>query len=82
MTPRLKTLSGREVLRELGRVGFTVARTRGSHATLVRITQAGQRQVLTVPLHKELAAGTLHAIYRQASKFLPIDVLYPLFFHT
>lgn len=39
------------------------------------------RQVLTVPLHKELATGTLHAIYRQALKFVPADQLRPYFFH-
>lgn len=81
MTPRLRALGGRDVLRALTRLGFAVARTRGSHATLVRTTAAGDRQVLTVPLHKELAPGTLHAIYRQALKFVPADELRPFFFH-
>jgi predicted RNA binding protein YcfA (HicA-like mRNA interferase family) len=81
VTPRWKTLSGREVVRALTRLGFQVARTRGSHATLVRTTADGSRQVLTVPLHKELAPGTRQAIYRQSSKFVSADELRPFFFH-
>ena len=80
MTPRLKTLGGREIVRALGTVGFEVDRTRGSHATLSRRTATGEKQTLTVPLHKELAPGTLRAIYRQALKFVPAEVLSPLFF--
>ena len=70
MTPRLKRLGSREVLRILGLFGFEVQRTRGSHATIARTTTTGERQVLTVPLHKELAPGTLLAIFRQAAKFV------------
>ena len=80
MTPRLKTQSGRDVIRALRQVGFEVDRTRGSHATLSRRASTGEKQILTVPLHKELAHGTLHAIYRQALKFIPAEQLIPLFF--
>ena len=71
MTPRLKTQSGRDVVRALRQAGFEVERTRGSHATLSRRASTGEKQILTVPLYKELAPGTLHAIYRQALKFVP-----------
>lgn len=81
MTPRLKTQSGRDVVRALRRVGFEVERTRGSHATLSRRPSVGEKQTLTVPLHRELALGTLRAIYRQALKFVPAEQLFPLFFH-
>ena len=80
MTPRLKTQSGRDVIRALRQVGFEVDRTRGSHATLSRRAPTGEKQILTVPLHKELAPGTLHAIYRQALKFISAEQLAPLFF--
>lgn len=66
MAPRLKTLSGRDVVRGLGTLGFEVVATRGSHAKLRRVTPSGT-DTLTVPLHKELAPGTLRAIYRQAA---------------
>ena len=42
---------------------------------------AGGRQTLTVPLHKELAPGTLQAIYRQALKFVAPGELRSYFFH-
>jgi len=80
VTPQIRRLSGRDVVRALGHFGFALARTRGNHGTLVRTTAAGERQVLTVPLHKELATGTLHAIYRQASRFVDAADLRPHFF--
>ena len=64
--PRLRRLSSSDVLRVLGRAGFQVATHRGSHAKLVRIAPGGEKQVLVVPVHGNLATGTLHAIYRQA----------------
>lgn len=68
--PRLRRLGAREVLKILGERGFEVTRIRGSHAKLVRVLPSGERRVLTVPLHPELAPGTLQAIYRQASRFI------------
>ena len=78
--PRLKWLTSREVLRILGDSGFEVVSMRGSHAKLVRITATGERQVLTVPMHSQLAIGTVHAIYRQAARFVPIAELRSEFF--
>jgi predicted RNA binding protein YcfA (HicA-like mRNA interferase family) len=45
--------------------------TRGSHAKFRRVTQHGEPQTLTLPLHKELDIGTIRAIYRQAARFIP-----------
>ena len=81
MAPRLKRLSGREVLRALGRFGFEVVATKGSHAKVRRTLPDGTRQSLTVPLHKELAPGTSRAIYRHARRFIPELELRPWFFH-
>ncbi|MDE0716627.1 MAG: type II toxin-antitoxin system HicA family toxin [Rhodospirillaceae bacterium] len=67
---RLKRLTSREVLRILRGFGFEIVSIRGSHAKLVRLTAAGTRQVLTVPVHAELQVGTIRAIYRQASRFI------------
>ena len=80
MSPRLRRLSGRDVIRALGTFGFAVVNTRGSHAKLRRVGPDGARQMLTLPLHDELAAGTLHAIYRQALRYVPDDELRPHFF--
>jgi predicted RNA binding protein YcfA (HicA-like mRNA interferase family) len=80
MSPRLRRLSARDVLRTLGSFGFEVVSTRDSYAKLRRDTAAGAAQILTVPLHKELAPGTLRAIYRQACRFIPEADLQPRFF--
>ncbi len=77
---RLRRLSARDVLRALGAFGFEVVSTRGSHAKLRREAPGGAPQILTVPLHKELAPGTLRAIFRQACRFIPAAELKPFFF--
>ncbi len=81
MAPRQRRLSGREVVKALHALGFEVMSTRGSHAKLCRTPLKGGRQLLTVPIHKELATGTLRAIYRQACRFVPESVLRRHFFH-
>jgi predicted RNA binding protein YcfA (HicA-like mRNA interferase family) len=78
--PRLRRLSAREVVAALKSFGFEVVATRGSHAKLRRATAEGVRQILTVPLHKDLDIGTVQAIYRQATRFIPEHELRP-FFH-
>jgi predicted RNA binding protein YcfA (HicA-like mRNA interferase family) len=71
MAPRLRRLSARDVLAALKTFGFEVVATRGSHAKLRRVTDDQQAQTLTVPLHKDLDLGTIRAIYRQATRFIP-----------
>ena len=81
---RLKRLSRRDILRLLGHLGFEVESMRGSHAKLVRLRTAEDgretREVLVVPIHREPRIGTVRAIYRQASGFIPEDELKPGFF--
>ena len=78
--PRLRRLSSKEVLHILRRFGFEVAARRGSHAKLVRISPVGEKQILIVPIHPNLPAGTLHAIRRQAAHFVPSVELRRAFF--
>ena len=77
---RLRRLKAREVLRALRGFGFDVVSMRGSHAKLVRFAPSGKREILIVPVHRELTAGTLHAIYRQAGRFVPEQDLRRVFF--
>jgi len=70
MPPKLKRLGARDVLRALGAFGFEVVSTRGTHAKLRRVVPDGERQTLTIPLHRTLAPGTLQAIFRQASRYV------------
>lgn len=78
--PRLKRLSAGQVLRILRGFGFEVVSTRGSHAKLKREIAGRPAQILTVPLHRELAPGTVQAIYRQTLRFVPEKDLRPHFY--
>ncbi len=80
MSPHLKRLSRRDVVRILVSFGFHVVNTRGGHCKLRRQTAVGIRPTITLPLHPELAPGTRHAIYRQAARFVPTNQLHPHFF--
>ena len=76
--PKLRRLSGDEVVTIFRSFGFQVTSQRGSHVKLVREAPTG-RQVLTIPAHRELDTGTLRAIIRQASRFVAADALHPHF---
>jgi predicted RNA binding protein YcfA (HicA-like mRNA interferase family) len=80
MSRRLKQLSGRDVAAILVRFGFDVVATRGSLCKLRRTLPSGERQTITIPLHVSLATGTLHAIYRQAARFVAEKDLQPHFY--
>ncbi len=63
--PKLRRVSGREAIHALERLGFEQVRQRGSHVVLKRQTPEGAVGCV-VPLHRELAIGTLRGILRQA----------------
>ena len=59
---RLPVLSGREVVKALSRIGYYVRDQKGSHVHL----RHPERPPLTIPMHQEVARGTLRAIIRDA----------------
>ena len=63
--PNLPHLSGKEIIRALERLGFVQARQRGSHVVMKKSTPEGNVGCV-VPLHGEVAIGTLHSILKQA----------------
>jgi predicted RNA binding protein YcfA (HicA-like mRNA interferase family) len=63
--PKLPRVSGAEAIRALARLGFEQVRQRGSHVVLKR-TDANGVTGCVVPMHGELATGTLRGILRQA----------------
>ncbi len=69
--PKLKVLSGKEVVGILEAFGFEEAGQKGSHIKLKRTHSNGTKQVLIIPNHQELDKGTLKAIYNQALKYIP-----------
>ncbi len=78
--PKLRVLSGKEIVKILSKFGFEVVSQRGSHVKLRRILPNGAKQTLTVPLHDELDKGTLKAIFRQATRYIPEDKLRNYFY--
>ena len=63
--PKLHRVSGHETIRALERLGFVQVRQRGSHVVLKKMTATGEIGCV-VPLHAEVAVGTLHGILKQA----------------
>jgi predicted RNA binding protein YcfA (HicA-like mRNA interferase family) len=61
--PKLPVVSGQECIKALLKLGFYIARQRGSHITLRRDQPYGK---VIVPNHKELDRGTLRSIIQQA----------------
>ena len=61
--PELPVISGYQCISALERIGYRVARVKGSH---VRMRCPGRKPV-TVPRHHELDRGTLKAILRTAN---------------
>ena len=59
--PKLPVLSGREVVRGLGRLGFEHVGQSGSHIKLRRASST-----VIVPAHREVRRGTLASILQQA----------------
>lgn len=62
---RLQRVSGQALVRALERLGFVSVRQRGSHVVMRRSGPEGDVGCV-VPLHGELAVGTLRGILRQA----------------
>ncbi len=59
--PKLPRISGPEIVRALQRLGFEVARQRGSHVVMRRGASG-----CVVPNHREVKVGTLAGLLRQA----------------
>ena len=59
-------VSGEKLLKVLARLGYEIVRQRGSHIRMRKPTAAGDHNI-TVPLHDELAKGTLNDILSQVS---------------
>jgi predicted RNA binding protein YcfA (HicA-like mRNA interferase family) len=62
VSPRLPVVSGSDVIAALAKTGFARVGQRGSHVKLRN--EAGRTAI--VPLHRELAPGTLSSVLRQA----------------
>ena len=59
----LPVLSGRKTVRVFEKLGWQVARQRGSHIVMVK---DDENVTLSIPDHKEVAKGTLRSLIRAA----------------
>jgi len=71
--PELRRVSGQEAIQALERLGFVQMRQRGSHVVLKKQTPEGEVGCV-VPLHRELAIGTLRSVLKQA-KVTPVEFM-------
>ena len=62
----MKPLPYRDVKRKLEAAGFTQISQKGSHVKFIKITET-ETLTATVPCHREVSAGTLRSILRQAN---------------
>jgi len=62
VSPALPVVSGPTVVKALEGAGFVRVSQRGSHVKLRR-----DQMTVIVPLHRELAPGTLRSVIRQAN---------------
>jgi len=72
--PKLRLLSGEDVIAILKSFGFVVAGQKGSHVKMKRVTD-DDAQTLTIPNHRELDKGTIKAIFNQMSKYISTSEL-------
>jgi predicted RNA binding protein YcfA (HicA-like mRNA interferase family) len=62
--PKLPVLSGKKLVTALKKAGFVEIRQRGSHISMQKVTHEKTFKTI-VPLHKEVAKGTLLDILHQ-----------------
>jgi predicted RNA binding protein YcfA (HicA-like mRNA interferase family) len=79
--PKLRRLSGKQVLLIFLQLGFEQVSSKGSHFKLRR-TVEGEEQTLVIAIHgtRPIPPGTLHAIYRKGCRFVSEETLKPHFY--
>ena len=63
---KLPVVSGKQLIKLLARIGYSVVRQKGSHVRLFKSTPVGDHKI-TIPLHDEIAKGTLNDILSKVS---------------
>jgi len=79
VSPKPRRLSGNEVIAIFHSFSFIILSQKGSHVKLRRVIE-GRKQTLTIPVQDEIDSGTLRAIVRQASRYIPESDLRPHFY--
>jgi predicted RNA binding protein YcfA (HicA-like mRNA interferase family) len=66
-----REISGDELIKSLGRLGYSITRQTGSHVRLTNLVR-GEHHI-TIPKHKFLKIGTLNSILNEVSQYLEIS---------
>lgn len=77
--PKIKILSGTEVVKIFSKFGFLRHSQKRSHVKLRRKV-LDRKETLIIPLHRELDTGTCQAIFKQATQYIPELELYDYFY--
>jgi len=57
--PKLKSLSGKDLIKIFKFFGFSVRSQKGSHVKIVRVLETGIEQTLIIPNHIDIDKGTI-----------------------
>ena len=68
--PKLRNLSGKDLINFFEKQGFIVYRQKGSHVILTRKIE-GYSQHLVIPNHDKLDRGMTYGIFKQSKEYLP-----------
>jgi len=63
---KLPAVSGKKLVKVLCGLGYQILRQKGSHMRLRKTTGIGEHNI-TVPMHREIAKGTLNDILSRIS---------------
>lgn len=75
----LKRLSGREIIKELESIGFSVTRQKGSHVRLSRFSLENTEHI-SIPNHDEIDRGTQKGIIRSLKPFITEKEINKIFY--
>lgn len=68
--PKLRVLSGKDLIKIFAKYGFEKIDQHGSHIKLRRVVMS-RKETLTIPQHDEIDKGLLKQIFVQASRYIP-----------
>ena len=77
--PKLKILSGSEIIKIFLSFGFEIVNQKGGHIKIRRLKNS-IKETLMILNHKQVDTGTTRAIMRQASKYIPLEILQKHFY--
>ena len=66
MSPKLPIISAKESIRCFKKLGYVIARQKGSHIRMKHFSSPADKKPLTIPNHKVIGRGLLRKLLRDA----------------